>query len=46
MEKEYTILGYVAEALENPKEVTIEKKKPVKVDDFNEIMNECLENKK
>ena len=46
MEKEYTILGYVAEALENPKEVTVEEKKPVKVDDFKEIMNECLEKNK
>ena len=45
MEKEYTILGYVAEALENPKEVEVEAKKPIEVDEFKKIMNECLENK-
>ena len=46
MEKEYRILGFVAEALENPKaDVVVEKKKPVEVDEFKKIMNECLENK-
>ena len=45
MEKEYRILGFVSEALENPKEVTVEEKKPIKVDEFKKIMDECLENK-
>jgi len=46
MEKEYRILGFVSEALENPKDdVEIEDKKPVDVDEFKKIMNECLENK-
>ena len=45
MEKEYRILGFVSEALENPKDVTVEEKKPVKVDDFKKIMDECLENR-
>ena len=45
MEKEYRILGFVSEALENPKDVTVEEKKPVKVDDFKKIMYECLENR-
>jgi hypothetical protein len=45
MEKEYRILGYVSEALENPKEVEVEEKKPVKVDEFKKIMEDCLENK-
>ena len=45
MEKEYRILGFVSEALENPKEVEVEAKKPIEVDEFKKIMNECLENK-
>ena len=43
MEKEYRILGFVSNALENPKEVEIEEKKPVEVDEFKKIMNECLD---
>ncbi len=45
MEKEYRILGFVANALEERKDVEIEEKKPVDVDEFKKIMNECLENK-
>ena len=45
MEKEYRRLGFVSVALENPKEVELEEKKPVDVDEFKKIMNECLENK-
>lgn len=43
MEKEYRILGFVSEALENPKDVEVEDKKPVDVEDFKNIMNKCLE---
>ena len=43
MEKEYRILGFVANALDNPKEVELEEKKPVSVDEFKKIMNECLD---
>ena len=45
MEKEYRILGYVSEALENPKEVEIEEKKPLAVDEFKKILDECLDKK-
>ena len=45
MEKEFKILDYVGEALKNPKEVVIEKKEPVSVDYFKEILQE-EENKK
>ena len=45
MEKEYRILGFVSEALENPKDVTVEEKKPVDVEEFKKIMNESLEDK-
>ena len=40
MEKEFRILDYVGEALKNPKEVVIEKKEPVSVDYFKEILEE------
>ena len=45
MEKEFRILDYVGEALKNPREVEIEKKEPVSVDYFKEILEE-EENKK
>lgn len=45
MEKEYKILGFVSEALENPKEVEVEEKKPIDVDEFKAIMNEVLDKK-
>ena len=45
MEKEYRILGFVANALEERKDVEIEPKKPVDVDEFKKIMNECLDKK-
>ena len=45
MEKEYRILGIVANALEKRKDVEIEPKKPVDVDEFEKIMNECLNKK-
>ena len=45
MEKEYRILGFVANALEERKDVEIEEKKPVDVDEFKRIMNECLDKK-
>ena len=43
MENEYRLLGDVADALENPREVTVEAQKPIDVDEFKKIMNECLE---
>ena len=45
MEKEYRLLGDVADALENPREVTVEAERPIDVDEFKKIMNECLENR-
>ena len=45
MEKEYRILGFVANALEERKDVEIEEKKPVSVDEFKKVMNECLDKK-
>ena len=45
MEKEYRILGFVANALEERKDVELEEKKPVSVDEFEKIMNECLDKK-
>ena len=45
MEKEFQILGFVSEALENPKEVEIEEKKPLAVDEFKKILDECLDKK-
>ena len=46
MENEYRLLGDVADALENPRDVEVEVEKPVDVDEFKKIMNECLENNK
>ncbi len=46
MENEYRLLGDVADALENPCDVEVEVEKPVDVDEFKKIMNECLENNK
>lgn len=44
MEDEYRLLGDVADALENPRDVEVEVEKPIDVDEFKKIMNECLEN--
>ena len=42
MEDEYRLLGDVADALENPRDVEVEVEKPIDVDEFKKIMNECL----
>jgi hypothetical protein len=34
----------VADALENPRDVKVAVEKPIDVDEFKKIMNECLEN--
>lgn len=44
MENEYRLLGDVADALENPRDVKVAVEKPIDVDEFKKIMNECLEN--
>ena len=44
MENEYRLLGDVADALENPRDVEVAVEKPIDVDEFKKIMNECLEN--
>ena len=46
MEKEFRILDYVGEALKNPREVTIEKKEPVSVEYFKEVLEETLKEEK
>ncbi len=43
MEAEYRILGDVGDALKNPKDVLIEKPKPVDVDELVEIVQESIE---
>lgn len=40
LEKEFEILGYVGECLENPKKVSLEKKKKVPFEEFKEILKE------
>jgi putative methanogenesis marker protein 6 len=42
MEKEFKLLAYVSDALKNPKKVSINKEKSVCVEDFKEIMDQCL----
>ena len=43
MEKEFKLLGYVSDALKNPKKVSLEEEKPISVDEFKEIMESYLE---
>jgi len=43
MEKEFQLLGFVSDALKNPKEVSLEEEKPISVDELQEIMESCLE---
>lgn len=43
MEKEFKLLQYVSEALENPEKVSIEEEKPIDVDEFKKIMNDYIE---
>lgn len=41
LEKEYELLEYVCDALENPKKVTLEAPEKVTPDDFRKIAQEC-----
>jgi putative methanogenesis marker protein 6 len=41
LEKEFELLGFVSEALENPKKVSLKKPKKVPVETFKEIAKEC-----
>ena len=41
LEKEFELLGFVSEALENPKKVNLKKPKKVSVETFKEIAEEC-----
>jgi putative methanogenesis marker protein 6 len=41
LEKEYELLGYVCDALENPKKVSLKKPEKVTPDDFRKIAQEC-----
>jgi len=43
MEKEFQLLGFVSDALKNPKEVSLKEEKPISVDELQEIMESCLE---
>lgn len=41
LEKEFELLGYVSEALEKPKKVSLKKPKKVPVETFKKIAKEC-----
>ncbi len=41
LEKEFELLGFVSEALENPKKVSLQKPEKVSVDTFKKIAEEC-----
>jgi putative methanogenesis marker protein 6 len=41
LEKEFELLGFVSEALEKPKKVSLKKPKKVSVETFKEIAEEC-----
>ena len=43
MEKEFKLLGFVSDALKNPKEVSLEEEKFIPVDKFQEIMESYLD---
>ncbi|RBQ23698.1 hypothetical protein ALNOE001_07630 [Candidatus Methanobinarius endosymbioticus] len=42
MEKEFKLLGFVSDALKNPKKVSLEEETCIPVDEFEKIMNQCL----
>jgi len=44
MEDEFKLLGFVSDALKNPKKVSLEKEKPIPVDEFKEIVESYLDN--
>ncbi|WP_054835233.1 methanogenesis marker 6 protein [Methanobrevibacter arboriphilus] len=46
MEKEFKLLGFVSDALKNPKEVSLEEETCVPLEEFEKIMKECLEEEK
>ena len=41
LEKEFELLGFVSEALENPRKVSLKKPTKVSIDTFKEIAKEC-----
>jgi putative methanogenesis marker protein 6 len=41
LEKEFELLGFVSEALEKPKKVSLKKPKKVSVETFKEVVKEC-----
>lgn len=41
LEKEYELLEYVCDALENPKKVSLEDSKKISPDEFRKIVKEC-----
>ncbi len=43
MEKEFKLLGFVSDALKNPKEVSLEEETCIPLEEFEEIMEQCLE---
>lgn len=46
MEDEYHLLDYIGDALKHPRDVKIEKKEPVSLDVFKEILEDSLNDKK
>lgn len=42
MEKEFKLLGLVSDALKNPKQVSLEEETCIPLDEFEDIMNQCL----
>ncbi len=43
LEKEFELLGFVSEALEKPRKVSLKKPKKVPVETFKEVVKECEE---
>ena len=42
MEKEFQLLAHVSDALKNPREVSLEEEPCLSIDEFEDIMNQCL----
>jgi putative methanogenesis marker protein 6 len=42
MEKEFKLLGFVSEALKNPKKVSLEEENCIPLDEFEDIVNQCM----
>lgn len=41
LEKEFELLGFVSEALENPRKVSLKKPKKVPIETFKDVVKEC-----